>query len=166
MDKFFGFRVCYIVIAYIVLKATLFDPNLSTTVFYGLLLLFLMPFAFDYAGLSPVTRPGKITKGIGFWASILTISFTLAFMLYNAISQKDGLTKGKAVNVLDFSVPIQAVWIFCGLWLIFAITDWVVYSSGEEKSFREDLRNQERETINNIPFSQRVEYYKEHGVEK
>ncbi|KGP80096.1 MULTISPECIES: hypothetical protein [unclassified Paenibacillus] len=166
MNNFFGFRVGYIIIAYIVLRASLFDPNVSMVVFYSLLLLYLTPFAFDYHGLAPISSWGKISKNVGFWVTLFTICFALANVLYNAMSKNNDLTEGQQVYLLDYPISINSVWLFCGFWLVLALNDWVVYSSAQEKDRRKELREETRAEAEET-FEKRLNYYRgQQGIKK
>ncbi|SEO11663.1 hypothetical protein [Paenibacillus sp. OK076] len=166
MDNFFGFRVGYILVAYIVLKASLFDPNVSMVVFYSLLLLYLMPFAFDYHGFTPVSLWGKVSKGFGFWTSLFTICVALANVIYSAMVKNHDVTQGQSVYLLDYQITVNSVWMFCGIWLVLAFNDWVVYSSAKERQNRKELKEEARaESVEK--FEERMNYYrKQAGIKK
>lgn len=160
MDKFFGFRLGYILIALFVLRATLLGDNIPLAVTFGSLVLFQLPFVFEYASMLPGSTSGKRVKEIGFWFSTMTFFVSVASMFYGLFSKNSGVTENKTVHILALPVPLEYVWGACGVWLILGLADWIVYSSEEEKEFREDLRKRERDKQSNIPFEERVDHYK------
>lgn len=160
MDKFFGFRLGYILLAYFVLRATLMGGNIPLAVLFGSLVLFQLPFVFEYFSMSPATSWGKFVKEVGFWVSSFAFFISIASMFYGLYSNNSGVSSDKVLYILTFPISLETVWRVCGLWVVLGFADWVVYSTQEEKEVRSDLRKRERDKQSNISFEERVEHYK------
>ncbi|AQZ45578.1 hypothetical protein [Paenibacillus larvae] len=166
MDKFFGFRLGYIVVSYVVLRATLMN-SVSVAATCGSFILFLLPFAFEYFNMLSASRIGKILKEVGMWTSIFGCMASIALMLHELFSKNNnGVTEVKTEHMLLNTLPLEIFWLICGFWVFLGVIDWVVYSTPKEKEFRKELRNLERKKQSStITFEERVEHYKGRSLE-
>lgn len=160
MDKYFGFRAGYILLAYFVLRTTLLAGNVPLAVTFGSLVLFLVPFVFEYSSMLSASSVGRIVREVGFWFSVAGFCISLTSMFYGIYSNHSSVTENKIVHILNYPISLETVWKLCGFWLVLGLIDWIVYSTEEEKRFREELRNREREKHGTISFQERVDHYK------
>ncbi|MCC9087986.1 MULTISPECIES: hypothetical protein [Bacillus] len=149
MDNFYGFRMCYSWVVYLVLCGTLNNVD-SETAILNTFALFVLPFALDYYNQQPVTRTNRLRVAICMWGSIILVALFL----------------GLHMSGIDVSF-VKQTWLKWGLAIVMvtfpiaSIIDWITFSSAEEMKSRVQIRNAYRENIEklNETNAERVEFY-------
>ncbi|MCY7748660.1 hypothetical protein MOB18_05970 [Bacillus inaquosorum] len=149
MDNFYGFRMCYTWVAYLVLCGTLNNVD-SETAILNTFALFVLPLALDYYNQQPVKRINRRRVAYCMWGSIILVAFFL----------------GLHMSDIDVSF-VKQPWFkwgmacFMVLFAIASIVDWISFSSPEEMKSRAEIRKAYRESIerHKVTLAERVQFH-------
>ncbi|WEZ72393.1 hypothetical protein [Bacillus altitudinis] len=155
LDKYFGIRLCYTILIWIVFGGTLVNSALTQLTIISTIILFLLPIAFDNYSLTPIKSKNIKRRLICIW-SILIVSSILAGILF---------AKFEITFIEMFWVKIL-IWFASGFYVYITTMDWVEYSTKAEMDNRKAITNlirKNRET-EMMTMTDRVDYYKQAGA--
>lgn len=149
MDHFYGFRMCYTWVAYLVLCGTLNNVDGETAIL-NTFALFVLPFALDYYNQQPVKRINRRRVAFCMWCSIILVALFLGLHM-------SGIDVG-FVKQPWFKWGMAC---FMVLFPCASIVDWTSFSSPVEMKNRAEIREAYRERIEkyNLTLAERVEFH-------
>lgn len=149
MDNFYGFRMCYTWVAYLVLCGTLNNVDGETAIL-NTFALFVLPFALDYYNQQPVKRINRRRVAFCMWGSIILVALFIGLHM-----------SGIDVSFVKHPLFKWGMAAFMVLFGIASIIDWISFSSPEEMKNRVLIRNAYRDSIerHTATLAERVEFH-------
>jgi hypothetical protein len=155
-------RAIYLILAwFIALKSVLLSTSTDKVTLYSSLFLYFLPLLVDYLGFKSYSPKGELVKTIGGWLTLGAVVFTLVGVLGGIpLDIKDGTISG---------LPLRYIWYGSGIWIILAISDWIISLTPQEVEAQEKIRimfrEMERKSKAETMKKRRNFYQKERGAD-